>query len=492
MDETKLNEEVLSEEIAKELKNITKSVLDELLPKEKAVEDKPAIDLNDYIKKEDVEKAIEERLEDRKKAGAIKKALYEPVYDVKGAYTDTSERDRQWAVVNKAKEHWGLKTESEMFNKSYAPIDQGAIARDSKIKIDTPAQKAGMFMAYKQLEAMYEGNVMEAKRISEEFADPVSLKNKTLMAGSGSGSYTVPVDYEALLTARRAETFPILEVLAHKETTTKTGNAPYGISDPKSYMGQEGVDVQVSQPVWGSHSYEVKEQYNTVIVTDDLTMYSELDVMSEILNAQGRSLGAHMNELFITGTGKTSLPYGLENISVIATQSIFAGASGAGKGLPSFMLASVACINLGKMIRAGLPYPYHKDAVLCMHSDTAGRIWDATGPYGQPLFNNEIMVNGRKTTIKGFKVYENNNVQTCTDTKTAALAQIFFFVPSYYRIVTMKGYTVKMWDQATIGGVNLAAARCKALFINSYWTAFSTSPYAFSRWNGFGDTRVPV
>jgi HK97 family phage major capsid protein len=464
------------QEILDNLVEMATEIVTELQPavvdkEQPAVVDKE-IDLSNYISKDEVESMIAKKMEAYTKTADLKKSFIDT------AFTDTTRRDSEWSAINKAVTGYGIKTDTEEFQKNYK-------VGNGKVEMTTMREKTDTAMAYELYKAIERKRYDIADKIEAEFADPMSIRTKTLVPGSGSGAYVVPVGYEAMMIKRRDEAFPLIDKLNRMTTETLTGYVPYEISLPQDYWETDIVAAQVSQPVFGTHLYQVKEHRVTTVVSDRLNMGSNLDVMAIILDNQGRALGKGLWKQFIKGTGATSLPFGLEKISVIAAQSIVVG-----KGIGSFLLASVGMTNLTALEWA-LPKEYSDDAVWVMNPDTQRRIYAAASPQGYPLFGNEYIVDGVRRTLLGHMIYPNSNVGLVSDDKTSA-PQMFLFVPKYFTVVQMKGITINIWDQATIGGVALASQRAKAITTGEYMTMFSTSPYAYARFRQIGKTKVPI
>lgn len=466
----------MENEIKDVLAGIAKDIVDELKPIEKSVE-VPEVDLSAYVKKEDVEKAINDKLENYKKAVETKKAMVTPSYHGAG-----NPEQQDFNAISRAKEY-GVNVETWEYKE---PVK----LMRSNVEIKSDRQKSDTEMTGLMYKAILDQDFVKARKIEREFADPQALNNKekTLLAGSGSGSYTVPVGYESVLIERRDEAFPIIGALNRMTTNELTGYVPYEISLPAVYWETENVNIRVSQPVWNTHLYSIKEQRSTTILSQKLMMSSNIDAMSRVASEQGRALGANLYARMVTGTGLLSLPLGLMYTSVPATQSIVVG-----EGVETFLSYSAAYNHVTSLAWA-LPAQYRSDAVWMMNPAMYRKFISARDNVGRSLFddaNTNYLRSGNKPTLLGRPVYENSNCNTYTNTIADAVAQIFFFVPSYYTIVTMKGITVDIWDQATIGGVNLAGQRAKAISTSNYLTMFSTSPYGFVRIGDIGLSKDP-
>lgn len=471
-------EKELKVELADMLADVVKDVVKEVLPKESITEDiKKEVDLDNYIKKDEVEKFVSEKLDSYKKAVETKKAMVEPTY-----YGAGNPAQQDYNAISRAKEY-GIDIETWRY-KDIVKLP------DSDVEIKSDRQKADTEMAALLYKAVLDKDYVRARKIEAEFADPQSLANKekTLLAGSGSGSYTVPVGYEAVLIERRDEAFPIIDKLNRMTTNELTGYVPYEVSMPAVYWETEGADIRVSQPVWSTHLYSVKEQRSTTILSQKLMMSSNIDVMAKVASEQGRALGSDLYGRMVTGTGLYSLPLGLGYISVPATQSIVVA-----KGIVSFTAYSVAYNNITSLAWT-LPAEYAQDAVWMMNPEMYRKIIAARDTTGRSIFDDQTsnyLRSGNKPTLLGRPVYENRTCGIYTNTKTKAINQVFYFVPRYYTIVTMKGIAIDIWDQATVGGVNLAGQRSKAISTSNYLTMFSTSPYAFVRISQIGATDKP-
>lgn len=474
-------ENEIKNELADMISEIAKEVVTELTPKVNVEQKELPEQLSDYVKKEDVERIIKERIDSIKKTADTRNAMVEPTYHGAGNQTQ-----KDYEAISKAKNMLGIDVETSEFKGRTFKL------ADSAVEIKTDREKSDTAVVKHMMAALMDGDRLTARKLEREFADPQALANKekTLLAGSGSGSYTVPVGYEAVLVARRDEAFPIMDRLNRMTTNELTGYVPYEISLPAVYWETENVALRVSQPVWSTHLYTVKEQRATTVVSRKLEMSSNIDVMATIASEQGRALGLNLYQKMVTGTGATSLPMGLGYVSVPSGQSIVV-AAGIGSGAGTLLVPSLAYSNLTSIAWA-LPKEYADDAVWMMHPDTQRRMYSARDLSGNYIFTNEMIVNGVRKTFMGAPIYPNSACGKVTDTKDDAINQMFYFVPKYYTIVTMKGITIDLWDQATIGGVNLAGQRGKAISTSNYLTMFSTSPYAFLRVSQIGLTKKPV
>lgn len=239
---------------------------------------------------------------------------------------------------------------------------------------------------------------------------------RALVAGSGSGSYLVPEEWNNSVAEYRFESNFLRANGAQIVRTSTTHNIPVLTANGVAAISNENAAYTAVDPTIGEVTLGAYKLTQKVPVTEELLADSAYDVASIMARSVGLGFGAAEEKYFLVGSG-SSEPTGILNKTADKT------------------LAGTTAITKDELIEIvyGLARQYRPGAVWMMNDATALAIaklkLDVTTSGTTPYFWTDA-VGGEPPMLLGHKVFTNSNIETMAATKKV----IAFGNPSEYVI----------------------------------------------------------
>lgn len=255
-------------------------------------------------------------------------------------------------------------------------------------------------------------------------------KLQVLVEGTGGlGGYLVPEEFANMIVEDIRDETVMRQIADVITTSSDTLHLPNLDSRPQANWRGEAAAKQTSTVQWGENVFTPYSLASIVTLSNELVADAKLGVSGSIVNYVAqlivRALAEKEDEAFWVGSG-SGQPTGMSQYSV---RTVAAAASDAGRA------------DAVKQAFIRTPQGYRGRGVWVMNSGTMEKLYTVKDSQGNYLVNR--LSDNPFSTLAGRPVYEQNDIAGGT---------AYFGDFSYYKIVDREGISVRVSDEATVGG----------------------------------------
>lgn len=255
-------------------------------------------------------------------------------------------------------------------------------------------------------------------------------KLQLLLEGTAAmGGYLVPEEFANMIVEDIRDQVVMRQLADVMTTTADTLHLPNLATRPKAAFRSEAAVKATSTVQWGENVFTPYSLAVIVGLSNELVADASLGVNGSIVNyvsqLMSRSLAEREEKAFWIGNG-SGTPTGIDNYSFRTVTAVLTDASRADALIQAYIRT---------------PQGYRSRGAWAMNSATMERIHTLKDSNNNYLLSR--LGDGLYPTIKGRPVYEVNDLGG---------GKAFFGDFSYYKIVDREGISVRVSDEATVGG----------------------------------------